>query len=976
MPSAYKYRLTLTHEADTYGVDVHNIDADDYELILAIGPIIKGDPGEVTAQSITDALGYTPVAPAALDTKVDKVEGKGLSTNDFTDADATKLAGIQAGAQVNAIEGVQLNGTDLTPDANKKVNVTVPTALSQLSEDTTHRVVTDDEKAAWNAKADKSGTYPDLNAGLANNLKGTPVSGEFTFRQTAGGASFDNGLALLDSVKGKSLVWNQLSKAGNFTSTDTLSAETGRTMSVSNGVCTITITGSPTSTNGITEFNTEASIVSGHKYLTVVYAKVVTQGAALQMSFSLVQASSTGVVTNTLTNDWVRYTSIIVPTANVAAVRPNIRIKDTVTGGVVDIKNMQLIDLTLLFGAGNEPTTVAEFEALYGLDYYAYNAGQIINNKTTAIESRDASNNLISTLQLNLPTITGKKDGEGESVVINPEGMGGKEGWEDYGIIENGYLTKIVRKTPRTVIDLGDLSWTASSSGFRARIDTMKAQQSGAGALLHLVCSKYVGFEGTYANWITTDKAFYLSPRSVSSSYDNCLFILDSAYSDAETFTAAMVGVKATFELATPETYILDTPIWVGYQVESGGTEKRLPDDTASVVNAPFKGSVAYPATVQTSPEIFWAVYGTTTAADIDAAVAAGKVVMCKQSIANKIYVMLQYSPTANVIYFGAAFSTSLAYAALTRSTNSWSYGNPQAELSSNKVTSLSDLITNRTSTTKYPSAKATFDGLGQYGIVSQTQTWSGSGSNPRTYTMSNQVWGLIPQANIDLFVSAGATFNATTGYFELNGLTDISYNEMKEIYAAPHFTTNAGSYSAQCLQRKGRTFIPFKVDAPAGNGLFGAAAAGLICYACSYLECVIFGANNNGVNDSINFNSLNSAFTSCNRLRTIKRLCMSTVIANQSFSSTFNNCYSLEDIELYRLGKDVSFATSSALNLASVVYMVDNAINTSAITITLHATAYARCQADTTEYTYGGQTYTGILAYASAKNITVAAAS
>ena len=37
----------------------------------------------------------------AVQGKVDKVEGKGLSTNDFTDADALKLAGIEDGAEVN-----------------------------------------------------------------------------------------------------------------------------------------------------------------------------------------------------------------------------------------------------------------------------------------------------------------------------------------------------------------------------------------------------------------------------------------------------------------------------------------------------------------------------------------------------------------------------------------------------------------------------------------------------------------------------------------------------------------------------------------------------------------------------------------------------------------------------------------------------------------------------------------------------------
>ena len=37
----------------------------------------------------------------AVQGKVDKVEGKGLSTNDFTDTDALKLAGIEDGAEVN-----------------------------------------------------------------------------------------------------------------------------------------------------------------------------------------------------------------------------------------------------------------------------------------------------------------------------------------------------------------------------------------------------------------------------------------------------------------------------------------------------------------------------------------------------------------------------------------------------------------------------------------------------------------------------------------------------------------------------------------------------------------------------------------------------------------------------------------------------------------------------------------------------------
>ena len=64
---------------------------------------------------------------SALSTKVDKVNGKGLSTEDYTTAEKTKLSGIATGAQVNVIESISVNGTTISPDANKKVAITVIT---------------------------------------------------------------------------------------------------------------------------------------------------------------------------------------------------------------------------------------------------------------------------------------------------------------------------------------------------------------------------------------------------------------------------------------------------------------------------------------------------------------------------------------------------------------------------------------------------------------------------------------------------------------------------------------------------------------------------------------------------------------------------------------------------------------------------------------------------------------------------------
>lgn len=67
-------------------------------------------------------------------TKVDKVDGKGLSSNDYTGTEKSKLANIAAGAQVNVLEGIQRNGVTVSP-TNKIANIAVPTKTSDLTND-------------------------------------------------------------------------------------------------------------------------------------------------------------------------------------------------------------------------------------------------------------------------------------------------------------------------------------------------------------------------------------------------------------------------------------------------------------------------------------------------------------------------------------------------------------------------------------------------------------------------------------------------------------------------------------------------------------------------------------------------------------------------------------------------------------------------------------------------------------------------
>jgi hypothetical protein len=59
-------------------------------------PIKSGNSTSLTEYEVKD-----PIARSGLANKVDKVTGKGLSTNDYTTAEKEKLAGIASGAEVN-----------------------------------------------------------------------------------------------------------------------------------------------------------------------------------------------------------------------------------------------------------------------------------------------------------------------------------------------------------------------------------------------------------------------------------------------------------------------------------------------------------------------------------------------------------------------------------------------------------------------------------------------------------------------------------------------------------------------------------------------------------------------------------------------------------------------------------------------------------------------------------------------------------
>ena len=148
-----------------------------------------------------------------LATKVDKVNGKQLSTEDFTTALKTKLEGVAAGAQVNVIETVKVNGAAQTV-TDKAVDITVPTEVSDLTNDAQYQTASDVTTTLANY-------YTKTQVGTAlfveANLTFTGADSVYTATGTVNGTAFMAQVLLNNKVVGVEITLS----GGSYTITST-----------------------------------------------------------------------------------------------------------------------------------------------------------------------------------------------------------------------------------------------------------------------------------------------------------------------------------------------------------------------------------------------------------------------------------------------------------------------------------------------------------------------------------------------------------------------------------------------------------------------------------------------------------------------------------------------------------------------------------------------------------------------------------
>lgn len=215
------------------------------------------------------------------------------------------------------------------------------------------------------------------------------------------------------TVKGKTIVWNQLLDKSKYPATTTSSGVTF----TNNGDGSIAVNGTATQDvwfNIIRE--TTPSLQINHKMLLI---GCPNNGG---VSRYLMRLSNS--------NDDIGNGKIF--SVNLENLILRIFIKSGYTA--TNLKFVpQLFDLTQMFGAGNEPTTVAEFRAMFPDDYYPYNVGEL---KTVVPTSVEAST-------VNLLNLVGRKE-------ISSDTVGHRTPTDAYpeidthvyyrGVSPNGYL--------------------------------------------------------------------------------------------------------------------------------------------------------------------------------------------------------------------------------------------------------------------------------------------------------------------------------------------------------------------------------------------------------------------------------------------------------------------------------------------------------------------------------------------------------
>ena len=204
------------------------------------------------------------------------------------------------------------------------------------------------------------------------------------------------------------------------------------------------------------------------------------------------------------------------------------------------------------------------------------------------------------------------------------------------------------------------------------------------------------------------------------------------------------------------------------------------------------------------------------------------------------------------------------------------------------------------------------------------------------------------------LFVAAGAEYNDgitdkakkapwgetvihKAGYYYLNGLGDITEEQMVDIYTRGLFNENDTAPLAYSGFNNVRTNL-------GRTGSYNTSiSTTFVTFNNTAIEvCVLSLRRQTGGNMTFTGTSL---FLGSSKLRVID--VNASIILKNSNVAIFEKCYALEEVRLKELAVNLFLGDSSQISKQTIKYAIANANPSSAISVTLHPDAYARLADD-----------------------------
>lgn len=430
-------------------------------------------------------------------------------------------------------------------------------------------------------KSFADGYYESMRVGTADNLtsKGDATEEVIMSRKAGGDNQIEDGSASIKRIKGYSVVSNQIFNKNKDLSDNSVNGV------VEGDKITVTPKMNPTEPGSSNWSSGRASLIKRKENTNVYYYRILYTRISKRLDVGEFEPSRPVLLFfgETITFDAPFGDTILVSGIARTKGGENYDVVVSCNDCIISLEKVQIINLTQMFGSGNEPATPEDFAKRLGyssiddVPYIPYNEGEIVSSfaegiKTTDTEGKVSERKWSETLKKYFPD--GLKSAGSAFDEIAP--------------------TKAVKRTH--LIRLSGLSWSynAERQWFKADLPQDKKAKP-------LPNNQTAWANVTYQDYtpIPYGTAFYNVVQSLG--YDKCfalgkdseLVIIDSSFNgDLSRFKKSIDNKSIIYEAKDIEETTYDE-LNLTEQVSEGGTEEAIITDGKT--STPLRADIVYP---------------------------------------------------------------------------------------------------------------------------------------------------------------------------------------------------------------------------------------------------------------------------------------------------------------------------------------------------------------------------------------------